>query len=45
MNADDYDKFVCAEILDKQKHPTLHDIVFKQMMHIWRVKHEKSMHG
>ncbi|KAI7729723.1 hypothetical protein M8C21_020928 [Ambrosia artemisiifolia] len=30
---DQYDKFVCAEIPNKQTHPTLHDVVINHMIH------------
>ncbi|XP_044360895.1 uncharacterized protein [Triticum aestivum] len=30
---DDYDRVICAEIPDKEKHPVLHDLVVKHMLH------------
>ncbi|XP_076918648.1 uncharacterized protein LOC143579149 [Bidens hawaiensis] len=32
-NPNHYDKVVCAEIPDVRRHPKLHDLVFKNMMH------------
>ncbi|XP_021975432.1 uncharacterized protein LOC110870559 [Helianthus annuus] len=32
-NADHYDKVVCAEIPNKQRHPKLHEMVVKHMIH------------
>ncbi|XP_076927916.1 uncharacterized protein LOC143591651 [Bidens hawaiensis] len=32
-NPDHYDKVVCAEIPDKRRHPKLHELVVKHMMH------------
>ena len=32
-STDDYDRFVCAELPDKQKHPQLYDTVAKNMIH------------
>ncbi|XP_022041580.1 uncharacterized protein LOC110944175 [Helianthus annuus] len=33
INPDQYDKFVCAEIPDIQRHPQLHAVVVKNMIH------------
>jgi hypothetical protein len=32
-NPDAYDKHICAEILDKDKYPVLHELVIKHMLH------------
>ena len=32
-STDDYDRFVCAELPDKQKHPQLYETVAKNMIH------------
>ncbi|XP_022008025.1 uncharacterized protein LOC110907339 [Helianthus annuus] len=32
-NPDHYDKVVCAEIPDKERHPQLHEVVVKNMIH------------
>jgi hypothetical protein len=41
-SSDKFDKFISAEILDKDKYPVLHDLVCKPMMHgpcgVWNNK-------